>query len=138
MIMEKVKVTNLAKFCSLFLIYERPHHGYEIMKKVSKRLGRRTSPGQLYHVLALLEDKGYLKSRETGERDKKVYSLTMEGKVFVKEMLARFGDIMQSAVESSIKKCAHCECEIYRGGYEKKSRGKTLTFCCRNCAGAYK
>ena len=30
--MEKVKITNMAKFYILALLYEKPRHGYEIIK----------------------------------------------------------------------------------------------------------
>ena len=132
--MKEVKITNMVKFYSLFLLYEKPHHGYDIIKNTGEKLGRNVSSGQIYPFLSMLEEKGYLTAKETGEREKKVYTLTREGKVFVKDLLARFGDIIQSVVESSVKKCAHCDCEIYRGGFKK---GKKV-FCCQNCAMAFK
>lgn len=132
--MKEIKVTNMAKFYTLFLLHEKPHHGYEMIKEVENKLGKRVSPGQIYPFLSLLEKRGYLIIKETGERDKKIYSLTRRGKVFVRSMLERFGDIAQAIVEQSVKKCSHCGCEIYRGGFEKTVKGKKVTFCCVNCA----
>ena len=137
MVMEDVKVTNMGKFYTLFLLFEKPHHGYEILKDVGAKLGKKASPGQIYPFLSLLEQRGYLSVKATGERDKKVYTLTKKGRKFVNSMLERFGDIAQAIVEQSVKKCAHCSCEIYRGGFEKTVKGKKLTFCCENCAAAF-
>ena len=134
--MKDVKITNMVKFYSLFLLYEKPHHGYDIIKSTGAKLGRTVSPGQIYPFISLLEKRKYLTVRETGKREKKIYTLTREGKVFVKDLLEKFGDIVHSVVESNIKKCAHCECEIYRGGHEKKVKGRLLYFCCERCAAA--
>lgn len=135
--MGNMKVTSLAKFYALVLLSEKPHHGYDLIQYLSGKLGRKVSPGQIYPFLALLEKKRLVTSREAGPRDKKTYSLTREGRAFVKEMLGRFGDIIQHALESSVKKCAHCDCEIFRGGFRKKVRGKSLLFCCERCAAAF-
>ena len=45
--MAEVKVTNLAKFYALVLLSEEPHHGYDLIRFLSAKLGRAVSPGQI-------------------------------------------------------------------------------------------
>ncbi len=132
--MEEIKVDNLAKLYTILLLCSRPEHGYNILKAISEKLGRHASPGQIYPFLRKLQRLGYLKVEKNGERDKKVYALTKEGKAFSRSLIERFGAIMETAIENNLKECAHCGCEVYRGGYTKKIGGKRMAFCCRSCA----
>lgn len=134
----QLRITNLTKFLTLLLLYEKPRHGYEIIKDVGSKLGQNVSPGQIYPFLAALEKQGYIKAKKHKIKDKKVYTLTKKGKDFVGEMFTRFGDILDVAVESNISVCAHCSCEVYKGVYKKKIRGKNLPFCCESCAKSYR
>lgn len=135
--MREVKVTNLAKFYSLMLLYEGPKHGYDLIKTVGKKTGRKFSPGQVYPFLSKLEENGFIKVRSEGKREKKVYALTPSGKIFCSEMLHRFSDIISLAIEPNLSKCMHCGCEVYKGGHREKVRGKETVFCCIHCAGAF-
>lgn len=128
--MEDVKVSNLDKLYTMILLYEKPRHGYQIIKNTGEKLGKKMSPGEIYPFLGMLEKRGLVTSRETGAREKKTYSLTPSGKKFAMSLLEKFGEIVHAAVESRLKKCHHCGCEIYRGGFAK--RGKV--FCCRACS----
>lgn len=136
--MEELKVTNLSKFYSLMLLYEGPKHGYDLIKTVGEKLGKKVSPGQIYPFLAKLEKNGYIKIKSEGKREKKVYVLTNEGKKFCKSMLHRFSDIIELAIEPNLSKCAHCGCEVYKGGYKEKINGKETMFCCSHCAASFK
>ena len=53
-------------------------------------------------------------------------------------MFERFGDLIDAVIKPKLKICAHCGCEIFKGGYKEKIKGKTLKFCCIYCAKAYK
>ncbi len=133
-----IKITNLVKFYTLLLLAEKEKHGYEIIKEISNRTGKRVSPGQIYPFLKMLEKKGYIKSGEPTEREKKQYKLTKDGKTFVQKMLGRFGDLVRLAVEPQIEECAHCGCKVYGKAYKKKIKNQQLSFCCQYCAKSFK
>ncbi len=66
----------------LQLIDTHPMHGYELMVKIRRYYGVKFGASTIYPVLASMEKKKYIEfSWETnGERPKKVYELTNEGK----------------------------------------------------------
>lgn len=68
------------KFILLELLCERPQHGYELIKELENRQGgfRRFSPGSVYPTLQMLEEGGYLTSKQVD--DKRVYTITDNGK----------------------------------------------------------
>jgi len=136
--MAEIKVTNMVKFYALGMLYEGPKHGYEIIKTISERLNKKVSPGQIYPFLAKLEKNKLIISGKKGERDKKAYSLTPAGKKFVQGMLHKFGDLVELAIEPNLTKCAHCGCEVFKGGHREKVKGKELAFCCKHCAASFK
>lgn len=136
--MPEIKVTNLVKFYTLLLLYEKPKHGYDVIKGISEKIGKKVSAGEIYPFLKILQKHRYVKIEKTGKREKKVYRLTKNGRTFVKKLLNRFGDLIDIAVEPLLTKCAHCGCEVYRGGYKEVVKGKKLVFCCCHCAKSYK
>ncbi|MCR4368618.1 MAG: PadR family transcriptional regulator [archaeon] len=136
--MPELKVTNMAKFYSLVILCDKPMHGYDLIKIAGEKLGKKISPGQMYPFLAKLEKISYVKVKSEGERDKKVYALTPKGKKFCMQMLHKFGDLVELAIEPNLSKCAHCGCEVFKGGHTEKIRGKELTFCCIHCAATFK
>ncbi len=136
--MEEVKVTNLVKFFSLFLLYQSPKHGYELIKEVENHLGTKPSTGQIYPFLNALLENGIIKTKEEGNREKKVYELTKEGKKFVEKKLEMFGGVISANIEKDLTTCAHCGCKLYSGAHEEIIAGEKLTFCCKHCAGTYK
>ena len=101
-------------------------------------MGKKISTGEVYPFLASLVRKKYIKITETGNRKKKVYSLTSSGRKFVKNILERFNTIMDIAIKPSLKRCAHCGCNLYKSGFEKTLHGKKLMFCCKYCAKDFK
>lgn len=58
-----------------------PMHGYKIITHIRKNFGVYFGPSTIYPLLALLEEKGYIKSTWdlNNDRPRKVYSLTHEG-----------------------------------------------------------
>jgi len=64
----------------LYLIAEKPRHGYEIIKAIEELTGGAysPSPGTVYPTLTLLEEQG-LVTVETTEGGKKLHSLTADG-----------------------------------------------------------
>ncbi len=136
--MEEIEITNLTKFYSLILLYQGPKHGYELIKEIEEHTGKKPSTSQIYPFLAKLQEKKLIKVEKRGEREKKVYIMTKEGEKFVKKKFEMFGGIISATIEKDLNKCAHCGCEVYRGGYEEVIKGEKITFCCMHCAGSFK
>src|SRR3972149_5341703 len=136
--MEEVKVTNMVKFFSLILLYQGPKHGYELIKEIESQIERKPSTGQIYPFLNTLLENRLIKTKEEGDRDKKIYELTKEGRKFVEKKLEMFGGIISATIEKDLSTCAHCGCRVYSGGYEEEIDGEKMTFCCTHCAATYK
>ncbi len=136
--MEEIKVTNIVKFHMLFLLYQRPVHGYELIAEIEKLVGSKPSASQIYPFLSTLKENSLIAIKEEAERDKKVYELTEKGKKFVEKKLEMFGGIISATIEKDLSTCAHCGCKVYSGGYEEVIDGEKLIFCCMHCAGTYK
>lgn len=135
--MAGLKITNLVKFHALLLLYEKPKHGYDIIKEVREKTGKSVSAGEIYPFLKALKKHGYIKPGKVGVREKKVYYLTSAGKNFVRGMLEKFESLIDLAIEPRLTVCAHCGCKIYGEGHKEKIKGKTLNFCCVHCAESY-
>ncbi|MBN2102013.1 MAG: PadR family transcriptional regulator [Candidatus Aenigmarchaeota archaeon] len=76
------KTLDMKKICLLCMLSTKPMHGYDMMKELEARTGKKAGPGYIYPVLNEMQKKGFLKvkSESTGERERKVYSLTERGK----------------------------------------------------------
>ena len=61
-------------------------HGYQLISKIRKNFGVYFGPSTIYPLLGLLEKKGYIRSawNMDAERPRRVYTLTAEGKSFLK------------------------------------------------------
>jgi len=72
------------RYVILALLAEKPSYGYELIKAIEERLNGAysPSPGLIYPTLAMLVELGYV-TEENAARDKKLYSLTPEGKEFL-------------------------------------------------------
>lgn len=131
---------DFSRFYILTILYEEPSHGYDIISKFKKRLGKEVSPSLVYPFLRQLEQKGYVKhnTRKVGVKQKKVFELTSEGKTLCRQLFKRFSSLVSIAIEPSLETCAHCGCKVYEGGYTEKVEGKQTVFCCVHCAQSYK
>lgn len=140
MVGERGYVTNLTKFYTLVLLNEGPRHGYELMEELEKRLGKKPSPGQIYPLLKKLERSRLITHKvvKLGDKQKKVYTLTDEGKKTASRAMGRFSDVVSIILEPKLTKCAHCGCKVYEGGHKERIDGKMLMFCCVHCADSYK
>lgn len=137
---KKGLLTNLTRFFTLSILSENPSHGYKIMDELEKRLGKRPSPGQIYPLLKKLKKKELISQEieKSGDRKRKVYSLTKDGREAYSRLVNRFNDVVSTILEPRLTKCAHCGCQVYEGGYQEKIEGKLLSFCCVHCANSYK
>ena len=136
--MKEVKITNMVKFYTLCLLTAGPKHGYDLMKDLEEKLERKISASNVYPFLDTLIKNKLIKIKKTGNREKKIYHLTSEGKTFTKQMFNRFGDLIDIAIEPKLTTRAHCSCKVYEGCHTEKVKGKQLKFCCAHCAGSYK
>jgi PadR family transcriptional regulator PadR len=83
-IQEKL-VKGLLEIIVLQMLNSQPMHGYQIITKIRRSFGVYFGPSTIYPLLASLEKQKYVKSSwdMSGERPKKVYMLTNEGKVLL-------------------------------------------------------
>lgn len=131
-------VNSLLKFSTLVALSNGPKHGYELIKYLERQIEKNVSPSQVYPFLNTLKKAGYLKITETDSRDKKTYNLTPIGKQFVEKLLRRWEDVVSFAVHKDLVSCDHCGCEVYKGSYNEKIKGKQYHFCCTHCAESFK
>ena len=135
--MAEIKVNNMVKFYTLCLLANGPKHGYDLMKELQEKLGRRVSASNVYPFLGILIKNKLIKIKKIGKREKKIYVLTESGKNFTKHMFSKFGDLINIAIEPRITTCP-CGCRIYSGGHTEKIKGKMMKFCCSHCAKMFK
>ena len=127
-------LSDFSRFYILMILYEEPSHGYSILSKFRKRLKKNISPSLVYPFLQRLEEKGLVKYtiQPIGEKERKVYELTEEGRDLCRRLFKRFAALVSTAIEPNLNVCAHCGCKVYEGGYRE------IMFCCRHCAESYK
>ena len=136
-IMPILKINSIVKLYTLCLLAAGPKHGYDLMKEIEEKLGRKISASNVYPFLGNLRKNKLIKFDKVGKRDKKIYNLTPKGKTFTSQMFAKFGDLISIAIEPKITTCP-CGCRIYSGGHTEKIKGKIMKFCCSHCARIYK
>ncbi len=133
-------ISDFSRFYILTILYEGTEHGYSILRKFEARVGKKISPGLVYPFLARLEDRNLISVRveATGDKERKLYTLTPEGKALCERLFRRFAGLVSIAIEPSMEVCAHCGCKLYEGGYREVIDGRELFFCCVHCAATYK
>jgi DNA-binding PadR family transcriptional regulator len=133
-------LSDFSRFYIITILYEKPSHGYEILGEFQKRLGRRASPSLVYPFLRQLERKGLVRHRvkKIGEKSKKIFELTDEGRALCVRLFRRFSNLVSVAIEPRLEVCAHCGCKVYEGGYKETINQKEMAFCCVHCANSYK
>jgi len=76
--------------CILLLLSKEPTHGYGLMDGLAKHCGENVDVGDLYRTLRRMEHDGWVSSawdRKTNGRDKRVYTITKEGRSFLKHAI---------------------------------------------------
>ena len=77
--------------CILLLLSKEPVHGYGLLEGLETPCGEKVDVGDLYRTLRRMEHDGWVSSawdRETNGRDKRVYTITQEGRAFLKHAVA--------------------------------------------------
>jgi DNA-binding PadR family transcriptional regulator len=133
-------VSDFSRFYILTILYEGPQHGYSIISKFRKRIGKEISPSLVYPFLSQLEKKGLVEHslKPVGEKKKKVFELTKKGTELCKQLFKRFSALVSVAIEPNLEVCASCGCKVYQGGHREIVHGKEMTFCCVHCTASYK
>jgi DNA-binding PadR family transcriptional regulator len=116
---------GLSKFFVLKILYEKPTHGYGILKKLTELTEGCCVPtfGSIYPILAKLTKEGYTKilniSNANQGRKKKIYTLTPKGKKTYKIA-------MESWRTSLPYICKAIDCEYENEKIEKNVQGNRL------------
>ena len=133
-------VSDFSRVYILTVLYDGPAHGYEIISKFKKTIGKDISPSLVYPFLKQLEQKKLVEHtlKPVGAKKRKIFELTPEGKDFAQQLFKRFSELISVALEPSLEVCAHCGCKVYEGGHTEKIKGQELKFCCCHCAASYK
>jgi len=133
-------ISDFSRFYILTILYEGPAHGYSIINQFKKRVKKEVSPSLVYPFLQQLEEKGLVThtQKPVGEKERKIFELTAEGRELCKCLFKRFATLVAIAIEPSLYVCAHCGCKVYEGGYREVMDGKETAFCCMHCAASYK
>jgi len=133
-------ISDFSRFYILTILYEGPCHGYDIISRFKKRIGKDVSPSLVYPFLKKLEERNLVEHthKAVGAKDKKVFELTTAGRDLCESLFRRFSDLVSVAIEPSLEICASCGCKVYEGGYAETMDGKETKFCCIHCAKSYK
>ena len=131
---------DFSRFYILVILYESPSHGYSIISKFKRRVGKEVSPSLVYPFLKQLEQKGLVKHtlKPIGAKKRKIFELTDEGKRLCNRLFRQFSSLVSVAIQPSLEVCASCGCKVYEGGYKEIISGKEMAFCCIHCAQSYK
>ena len=133
-------ISDFSRFYILTILYEGPAHGYSIISRFKKRVKKEISPSLVYPFLQQLEEKGLVKHKvkRTGEKERKIFELTLAGRELCTGLFKRFADLVAIAIEPSLYVCAHCGCKVYEGGYREEIDVIETAFCCVHFAISYK
>ncbi|MBI4044043.1 MAG: PadR family transcriptional regulator [Candidatus Diapherotrites archaeon] len=94
----------------LWFINVHETHGYGLIKALESKRGKALTPGTIYPILHKFETLGFIGVKETGERDKKVYSITLEGKDALKHSADEFVSLFKDMLEYF--HCSLCEVPV--------------------------
>jgi DNA-binding PadR family transcriptional regulator len=85
----------------LWLIGQKPKHGYELMTEMKRLTGRKLKPSTLYPLLSWLEAEGYVAGVwvEQGRRSLKRYSITSEGKALLGKVTSLLNKPLRRVIE---------------------------------------
>jgi DNA-binding PadR family transcriptional regulator len=97
-------VSDYSKFYLLTILYEGPAYGYSILRKINNRIGKKISLDLIYSFMQQLEEKELIsvKYEMAGNKEKKFYNLTDEGRAFCNQLFKRFASFFTIALESDL------------------------------------
>ena len=113
-------VSDFSRFYLLTILYEGPEHRYSILRKFNDRIGKKISLSLdfIYPFLQQLEEKELIsvKSQMIGNKERKFYTLTEEGKAFCNRLFKRFANVFTFTIESSRMRVGQFQ---LKDGYER-------------------
>jgi len=97
-------VLDFSNFYLLTILYEGPAYGYSILRKINNRIGKKISIDLIYSFMQQLEEKKLIsvKCEMIGNKEKKFYNLTEEGRAFCNRLFKRFANLFTIALESDL------------------------------------
>ena len=97
-------VSDFSNFYLLTILYEGPAYGYSMLRKINNRIGKKISLDLIYSFMQQLEEKKLIsvKSEMVGNKEKKFYNLTEEGRAFCNQLFKRFANLFTIALESDL------------------------------------
>jgi DNA-binding PadR family transcriptional regulator len=72
----------------LWLLEQKPKHGYELMTEIKRLTGRKLKPSTLYPLLYWLEGEGFVVGEwiKKGKRNLRCYTLTNKGRLLLEKL----------------------------------------------------
>ena len=77
---------------------EGDKHGYAMMDDIERFAGVRLGPGTLYGAITRLEERGWIKGLNSGDR-RRPYRITGAGREHLEEQVASLGRVVKTAGE---------------------------------------
>jgi DNA-binding PadR family transcriptional regulator len=74
----------------LWHLFIQDSHGYALIQDLSKHRSSPLTPGTLYPLLGRFEKQGLIVVKEKGMRDKKIFTITDEGKKLLDKLAHEF------------------------------------------------
>lgn len=106
------------RLVALYLIEQQPRHGYDLIKAVEEKSEGfySPSPGIVYPALTFLEEAGYVTSQLEG--NKKLYSITDEGRAHLSENRAAIESVLNflGSAGAQVRQWRERMSEGFRGG----------------------
>jgi len=84
----KNKLTSIFQFYVLNSIQQKSKSGYDLIKEIKFKTHNNINPskGTIYPLLDSLESKKLIKLDSVGKRNKKIFSLTKKGSIFLEKL----------------------------------------------------
>lgn len=107
----------------LWHLSQKESHGYALIQDLSKHRSTPLTAGTLYPLLARFEKQGLIEVAETGERDKKVFAITVNGQKMLDKLAQEFIDTFDGMyLKYHCVGCAHFLHDKQRTGVETVTR----------------
>ena len=99
---------SMLELQTLWHLSQHDMHGYALIHTLSKHRTSPLTPGTLYPLLQRFEKQNLIVVKETGEREKKIYTLTDEGKQLLDKLAHEFIEVFDGIyVKYHCSACEH-------------------------------
>src|SRR3989338_2595088 len=97
-----VKVDSFVKLHLMMALNNGETYGYELMKNLESKLGKKVSAANIYPFLKELKQNKLVVCKQEGRE--KIYSLTRQGKAFTNNILLKFNELIQESLKNKLTK----------------------------------